>query len=41
MYDEAEDFTINRIDKICSQRKLSAEEVIYFLISFSQFMFPC
>ena len=40
-YDTAEDFTNNRIDEICSQEKLSTEEVIYFLAGFLQFMFPC
>ena len=39
-YNEAEDFINNRIE-ICSQEKLSAEEVIYFLVSFLQFMSPC
>ena len=33
-YDEIEDFINNRTDEICSQEKLSAEEVIYFLVSF-------
>ena len=40
-YDGAEDFINNRIDEICSQEKLSAEEVIYVLVDFLQFMFPC
>ena len=40
-YDGAEDFTNNRIDEILSQEKLSAEDVIYFVFSFLQFMFPC
>lgn len=33
-YDGAEDFTNNIIDEIYSQEKLSAEEVIYFLVGF-------
>ena len=37
----AENIINNRIDEICSQEKLSAEEVIYFLVSFLQFMIPC
>ena len=40
-YDGAEDFTNNKIDEILSQEKLSAEDVIYFVFSFLQFMFPC
>ena len=40
-YDGAEDFINSSIDEIYTQEKLSAEEVIYFLISFLQFMFPC
>ena len=40
-YDGAEDFINNRIDEIRSQEELSAEKVIYFLVSFLQFMFPC
>ena len=40
MYEGAESFINNRVDKICSQGKLSAEGVIYFLVSFLQFMFP-
>ena len=39
-YDGAEDFINNRIEEICSQGKLSAEEIIYFLVGFLQFMFP-
>ena len=39
-YEGAESFINNRIDEICPQGKLSAEGVIYFLISFLQFMFP-
>ena len=35
-YDGAEDGA-----EICSQEKLSAEEVIYFHVSFPQSMFPC
>ena len=37
----AENIINNRIDEICSQEKLSAEEVIYFLVGFLQFVFPC
>ena len=36
-YDGAEDFMNSRIEEICSQEKLSAQEVIYFpsfLVSF-------
>ena len=33
--DGAEDFINNRIEEICSQEKLSAAEVIYFLVSFN------
>ena len=40
-YEGVEDFTNNKIYEICSQEKLSAEEVIYFLVSFLQFMFLC
>ena len=40
-YEGAEDFINNRIDEICPQEKLSAEEVIYFHVSFLQFLFPC
>ena len=40
-YDGAEDFTYNIIDEIYSQENMSAEEVIYFLVGFFQFMFPC
>ena len=40
-YDGAEDFINNRIDEVLSQEKLSAEDVIYFVFSFLQFMFPC
>ena len=40
-YDGAEGFINNRTDEICSQEKLSAGKVIYFLVSFLQFMFPC
>ena len=39
--DGAEDFINNRIDEICSPEKLLAEEVIYFLFGFLQFMFLC
>ena len=40
-HDGAKDFINKRIDKICSLEKLSAEEVIYFLVSFLGSMFPC
>ena len=40
-YEGAEDFTDNIIDENCSQKKFSAEEVIYFLFTFLQFMFRC
>ena len=40
-YDGAEDVINSSIDEICSQEKLSAEEVIYFLVGFLQFVFPC
>ena len=40
-YEGSQDFINNRIDEICSHEKFSAEEVIYFLVSFLQFMFPC
>ena len=30
-YDRAEEFTKSQIEEICSQEKLSAEEVIYLL----------
>ena len=40
-YDGAEDFINSSIGEICSQEKLSAEEVIYFLVGFLQFVFPC
>ena len=33
-YDGTEEFINNRIEVICSYEKLSAEEVIYFLVSF-------
>ena len=33
-YDGAEDFINNSIEEICSQEKLSAEEIIYFLLAF-------
>ena len=39
--DGAEDFINNRIDEICSQENLSAEEVICFFDSFVRFMFHC
>ena len=40
-YDGADYFINNRIEEICPQEKLSAEEVIYFLVSSLQFTFPC
>ena len=40
-HDGAKDFINKGIDKICSREKLSAEEVIYFLVSFLGSMFPC
>ena len=40
-YEGAEDFINKKLDEICSQEKLSAEEVIYFLVSFEQCIFPC
>ena len=40
-YEEAESFVNNKIDEICSQENFSAEEVIYFFVSFLQFMFTC
>ena len=40
-HDEVEEFINNIIDEICSQGKLSAEEVTYFLVGFLQFMFSC
>ena len=33
-YDGAEDFTNDRLEEICSHEKLSAQEVIYFLVKF-------
>ena len=30
MYEEAEEFTNNRIEEICSQEKLPVNKVIYF-----------
>ena len=33
-FDGAEDFINDRIEEICSHEKLSAEKVIYFLVSF-------
>ena len=38
-YDEVEEFINNVIDEVCSQGKLSAEEVTYFLVGFLQSMF--
>ena len=40
-YDEVEEFINNIIDEVCSQGKLSAEEVTYFLVGFLQSMFSC
>ena len=40
-YEETENFINNRINEIGSQEKFSAEEIIYFLVNFSQFMFCC
>ena len=40
-YDGAKDFINNMIDDICSQEKLPAEVVLYFLVGFLQFMFLC
>ena len=37
----AEDFIKKELDEFCSHEKLSAQEIIYFLVSFLQFMFPC
>ena len=37
-YDAAEDFIYSRIEEICSQEKLSAEEVIYFLCFLVRFL---
>ena len=37
----AEDFIKKEPDEFCSHEKLSAQEIIYFLVSFLQFMFPC
>ena len=39
-YDGIKDFINNRTEEICSQEKMSAEEVIYFLVAFLQSMFP-
>ena len=40
-YIEAEDFINKRIEEVCSQEKLSAEEVTYFLVTFLHSIFPC
>ena len=40
-YDGAEDFINNITDDICSQEKLSAKELIYFLVGILQPMGPC
>ena len=40
-HERTEDFINKNFDETCSYEKLSAEEVIYFLVSFLQFMFPC
>ena len=37
-YDGAEDFINSRIEEICSQEKLSVEEVIYFLYFLVSFL---
>ena len=37
-YDGAEDFINSRTEEICSQEKLSAEEVIYFLCFLGSFL---
>ena len=37
-YDAAEDFINIRIEEICSQEKLSTEEVIYFLCFLVSFL---
>ena len=40
-YNEAEDFINKRTEEVCSQEKLSAEEVTYFLVTFLHSIFPC
>ena len=40
-YKEAEDLINKKLDEISSHEKLSVEEVMYFLVSFLQCMFPC
>ena len=40
-YHGAEDFINKRIEEVCSQEKLSAEEVTYFLVTFLHSIFPC
>ena len=40
-YNGAEDFINKRIEEVCSQEKLSAEEVTYFLVTFLHSIFPC
>ena len=40
-YDGAEDFINNSIDEMCSQKNLSAEEVINFFVSFLAFYSSC
>ena len=37
-YDGSEDFINSRIEETCSQEKLSAEEVIYFLCFLVSFL---
>ena len=37
-YEGAEDFINSRIEEICSQEKLSVEEVIYFLYFLVSFL---
>ena len=39
-YNGIKDFINNRTEEICSQERMSAEEVIYFLVGFLQSMFP-
>ena len=40
-FEGTKDFISNRINDMCSQEKLSTEEVIYIFNAFFQFMFPC
>ena len=39
--DGGDDFINNITDEIRSQEKFSTDELIYFLVGFLQFMFPC